>query len=103
MVVATGGLAAAIAAHSETIEKVDLDLTLHGLRIIYELNHPGAFEETALRAARAVAKAAPALRAARAVAKAAPAVARAARAVAKAAPAPAKGSRGASKRKKGKK
>src|SRR2546426_4375228 len=40
MVVATGGLASMIAVHSETIEKVDPDLTLHGLRIIHELNHP---------------------------------------------------------------
>jgi type III pantothenate kinase len=44
MVVATGGLAAMIAAHSETIEKVDPDLTLHGLRIIYEMNHPGVLD-----------------------------------------------------------
>ena len=44
MVVATGGLASMIAAHSETIEKVDPDLTLHGLRIIYELNEPEAAE-----------------------------------------------------------
>jgi type III pantothenate kinase len=35
-VIATGGLAAAIAAHSTTIEEVDLDLTLHGLRMIFE-------------------------------------------------------------------
>jgi type III pantothenate kinase len=35
-VVATGGLAAAIAPHSETIQKVDPNLTLHGLRIIFE-------------------------------------------------------------------
>lgn len=35
-VIATGGLAAAIAAHSETIREVDPDLTLHGLRIIFE-------------------------------------------------------------------
>jgi len=42
MVIATGGLASMIAAHSETIEKVDPDLTLHGLRIIYEMNRPGA-------------------------------------------------------------
>ena len=34
-VIATGGLAAAIAAHSETIQAVDADLTLHGLRIIH--------------------------------------------------------------------
>ena len=35
-VIATGGLAAAIAAHSETIQEVDPDLTLYGLRIIFE-------------------------------------------------------------------
>jgi type III pantothenate kinase len=35
-VIATGGLAAAVAAHSETIEEVDADLTLHGLRFIFE-------------------------------------------------------------------
>ena len=35
-VIATGGLASAIAAHSSTIEEVDPDLTLHGLRIIFE-------------------------------------------------------------------
>jgi len=41
-VIATGGLASMIAAHSETIQKVDPDLTLHGLRIIHDLNHrPG--------------------------------------------------------------
>lgn len=34
-VIATGGLAASIAAHSETIEEVDADLTLHGLRLIF--------------------------------------------------------------------
>jgi len=37
-VIATGGLAPMIAKHSETIEKVDPDLTLHGLRIIQEMN-----------------------------------------------------------------
>ena len=58
MVVATGGLASAIAAYSETIEKVDPDLTLHGLRVIYELNHPGALEETPLKAEPVAAKAA---------------------------------------------
>ncbi len=47
MVVATGGLASMIAAHSETIEKVEPDLTLHGLRIIYELNHPEESERRA--------------------------------------------------------
>jgi type III pantothenate kinase len=36
VVIATGGLAAAIAPHSETIQKVDPDLTLHGLRLIHE-------------------------------------------------------------------
>ena len=41
-VVATGGLAAMIAEHSETIEKVEPDLTLHGLRIIHEMNTAGA-------------------------------------------------------------
>ncbi|HYQ89377.1 MAG TPA: type III pantothenate kinase [Candidatus Binatia bacterium] len=35
-VIATGGLASMIAAHSETIQNVDPDLTLHGLRIIHE-------------------------------------------------------------------
>jgi type III pantothenate kinase len=35
-VIATGGLATMIAEHSETIQKVDPDLTLHGLRIIHE-------------------------------------------------------------------
>jgi len=34
-VIATGGLAAAIAVHSATIREVDPDLTLHGLRIIF--------------------------------------------------------------------
>ena len=42
-VVATGGLAPMIAEHSETIQKVDPDLTLHGLRIIHEgVARPGA-------------------------------------------------------------
>ena len=45
MVVATGGLASMIAVHSETIEKVDPDLTLHGLRIIHELNNPDSPEK----------------------------------------------------------
>jgi type III pantothenate kinase len=35
-VIATGGLAAAMAPHSETIQEVDPNLTLHGLRIIFE-------------------------------------------------------------------
>jgi type III pantothenate kinase len=40
-VIATGGLAAAIAAHSRTIEVVDADLTLHGLRIIFSRHGHG--------------------------------------------------------------
>lgn len=36
VVIATGGLAKAIAPHSKTIQKVDAHLTLHGLRMIYE-------------------------------------------------------------------
>lgn len=52
MVIATGGLASMIAAHSETIEKVDLDLTLHGLRIIHEMNRPGPEQAPAKGVAR---------------------------------------------------
>ncbi|MBL7062651.1 MAG: type III pantothenate kinase, partial [Anaerolineae bacterium] len=37
-VVATGGLAETIARETEVIDVVDPWLTLHGLRIIYELN-----------------------------------------------------------------
>jgi type III pantothenate kinase len=44
MVIATGGLAGLLAPHSETIERVDPDLTLHGLRILHELNAPGSAE-----------------------------------------------------------
>ena len=35
-VIATGGLAKAIAPHAKSIERADLDLTLHGLRLIHE-------------------------------------------------------------------
>ena len=34
-VIATGGLAKAVAPHAKTIEKADLDLTLHGLRLLH--------------------------------------------------------------------
>jgi len=37
-VLATGGQAPIIAEHSEEIDEVDLTLTLHGLRIIYDIN-----------------------------------------------------------------
>jgi type III pantothenate kinase len=46
-VIATGGLASSIAAHSETIQKVDPDLTLHGLRIIHERVRNGATKPAA--------------------------------------------------------
>lgn len=38
LVVATGGLAAAVAAESDVIDHVDPELTLHGLRIVWERN-----------------------------------------------------------------
>jgi type III pantothenate kinase len=39
-VVATGGLADLIAPHTRTITTVDPELTLHGLRLVWERNHP---------------------------------------------------------------
>jgi type III pantothenate kinase len=38
-VVATGGLADLIAPHSRTITAVDQELTLHGLRLVWDRNH----------------------------------------------------------------
>lgn len=40
-VIATGGLARAIADHTETIDVVDSKLTLEGLRLIYNMNKEG--------------------------------------------------------------
>ena len=37
-VVATGGLAASVAPETTVVEHVDLDLTLRGLRIVWERN-----------------------------------------------------------------
>ena len=37
-VVATGGLAELVAPHSTTISAVDQNLTLDGLRLVWELN-----------------------------------------------------------------
>jgi len=37
-VIATGGLASLVNAHSRSIEVVDENLTLDGLRFLYELN-----------------------------------------------------------------
>ena len=36
--VATGGLAELIAPHAATLDRVDLELTLEGLRLVWELN-----------------------------------------------------------------
>jgi type III pantothenate kinase len=40
-VIGTGGLAGLIAAHTDCIDIVDANLTLDGLRMIYELNREG--------------------------------------------------------------
>jgi type III pantothenate kinase len=37
-VIATGGLAPLIARHTASLKEVDLDLTLNGLRLIFEKN-----------------------------------------------------------------
>src|SRR3954467_7185542 len=39
--VATGGLAELIAPHAATLDRVDLELTLEGLRLVWELNQEG--------------------------------------------------------------
>ena len=41
-VIATGGLAELIAPHSRTISAVDLELTLQGLRLVWERNRDGS-------------------------------------------------------------
>jgi type III pantothenate kinase len=38
--IATGGLAGVIAPHSQTISEVDPELTLQGLRLVWERNRP---------------------------------------------------------------
>ena len=40
LVVATGGLAPLIVAETTAIDVLDPDLTLHGLRLLYDLNRP---------------------------------------------------------------
>jgi type III pantothenate kinase len=39
-VVATGGLAKVICAHTKFVDEVDDDLTMEGLRILYKRNMP---------------------------------------------------------------
>lgn len=46
-VVATGGWARAFASETDCIDIVDKDLTLTGLRVVYEMNTPGANRHTA--------------------------------------------------------
>jgi len=46
-VLATGGLAGLVAPCSQTIDEVDPDLTLEGLRIIFERNRPSAGDSPA--------------------------------------------------------
>ena len=43
--VATGGLALAITDETDAIDHVDLDLTLTGLRMVWERNDTGRGEE----------------------------------------------------------
>jgi type III pantothenate kinase len=38
-IIATGGLSSLIGKHAKRIEELDLNLTLEGLRILYERNH----------------------------------------------------------------
>jgi len=41
-VIATGGLAHVFASHTDLIRHVEPDLTLHGLRILWQLNRGGS-------------------------------------------------------------
>ncbi|HLH21168.1 MAG TPA: type III pantothenate kinase [Chloroflexota bacterium] len=49
LVVATGGLAPLIAAETPAIDVLAPDLTLQGLRLVYELNQEGGGQETGIR------------------------------------------------------
>lgn len=53
-VIATGGLAALIAAETNVIDAVDPWLTLEGLRLIWEMNHQTALSSTLATSARAL-------------------------------------------------